>query len=93
LECTKGSILMSLSNKKRYQLAEEVKVSQTREVKLKQFKARLFLANEILQEIEELSRLRFTGLDVSFPEAINAQLYPNLIFRILPTAKNVSVLN
>ena len=75
---------MSLSNKKRSQLTEEVKVSQTREVKLKHFKARLFLANEILQEMGEQSRLRFTGIDVSFPEAITTQLYPNLIFRFLP---------
>jgi len=59
---------MSLSNKKRSQLTEEVKVSQTGEVKLKQIKARLFLANEILQEIREMSRLRFTGIDVSFPD-------------------------
>ena len=83
---------MSLSNKKRFQLTEEVRTLQTREEKLKQFKARLFLAEEILQEIGELSRLRFTGIDVSFPEVITAQLYPNIIFRISPTAKHVSAL-
>ncbi len=84
---------MSLSNKRRSQLTEEVEALQTREVKHKQFEARLFLANGILQEIGELSRLRFTGIDVSFAEAITTQLYPSLIFRISPTAKHLSVLN
>ncbi len=84
---------MSLSNKKRSQLTEEVEALQTRGVKHKQFEARLFLANGILQEIGELSRLRFTGIDVSFPEAITTQLYPSLIFRISLSAKYVSSSN
>ena len=83
---------MSLSNKKRSQLTEEVKAMQNREEKHKQFKARFFLADEIQQKIGELSRLRFTGIDVSFPEVITAQLYPNIIFKISPTAKHVSAL-
>jgi len=84
---------MSLSNKKRSQLTEEVEALQNREEKLKQFNDRLFLADEILQEIGELSRLRFTGIDVSFPEAITTQLYPSLIFRISPAAKHLPALN
>ena len=84
---------MSLSNKKISQMTVEVETLQTREVKLKQFKARLFLADEIRQEMGELSRLRFTGIEESFPVTITAQFYPNLIFRILPTAKHASALN
>jgi len=90
---------MSLSNKKRSLFTEEVKALLTIEAKLKQFKAWLMLADEILQERGEMSPHRFSGIDVSFPEAISAQSYPNLIFRILPTcisfelAINVSLFN
>jgi len=84
---------MSLSNKKRSQLTEEIKVLQTSEVKLKQFKAPLFLADEIRQKIGEFSPLRFTGIEKCFPEVFTAKLYPNLISRISPATKHLSALN
>jgi len=81
---------MSLSNEKRSQLTEEVESPQNREEKHKQFKALLFLADEIQQQIEKLSRLRFTGIEASFPGTITAQLYQNLLCKISQTAKHLS---
>jgi len=64
---------MSLSNKKRSQLTEEVVSLQNREEKHKQFIVRLFLADGIQQKKGELSPLRFTGIGVSFSEATNLE--------------------
>lgn len=51
-----------LATKKRSQLPEGVYVLQSSEVNLKQFNACLLLADEILQEMRELSSHRFTGI-------------------------------